>query len=479
MRSVAGCLLRYACEVARILLADDEVKLAKFLATVLEQQGHEIVRVEDGRAALAAVAQAPFDLVVTDLRMPGLDGLEVLKGVRKRPEAPDVIVMTAHGTQQIAVQAMKEGASDYLVKPVAVDEFRVRIQKILERRALIARADRLERQLEARDGLSGVVARSEAMRGVVASATQVARTDAAVLLLGESGTGKSLLARAIHRASPRREHPLVEIHCAALPDALLESELFGHERGAFTGADQTRIGQLEAAAGGTVFLDEIGEIPAATQVKLLRFLQAREIVRIGSSQARTVDVRVVAATNRDLEAAIREGRFREDLYYRLSVFPIVVPPLRERADDIPELIARFLATRGQSSARLDEQARVRLVKHRWPGNVRELENALERALILAGDGPVTTQHLPAGTRPEAAVPGYSDVLVEGFNLDDFEQGILAFALARTGGNKAAAARLLGISRRRLYTRLAHLDGDGACEDDDDTPDPGVQIRQPR
>jgi DNA-binding NtrC family response regulator len=457
--------------MARILLADDELKLAKFLATVLEGQGHQVVRVEDGKAAVRALAEGRWDLVITDLRMPGVDGMGVLRAAQKEAPSTDVVVMTAHGSQQIAVEAMKEGAYDYLVKPVVIDEFRLRIAKILERRALIVRADDLERKLDQRDGLPGIVARSERMRATVEAAMQVAQSEAAVLLLGESGTGKSLLARAIHRASPRRDRPFVEVHCAALPDTLLESELFGHEKGAFTGAEQAKAGQLEAGRGGTIFLDEIGEITPATQVKLLRFLQQREVVRLGSTEARKVDVRVVAATNRDLEEARREGRFREDFYYRLSVFPIQVPPLRDRVEDVPELVARFLETRGQAPTRLEPEAAAALVRYRWPGNVRELENVLERALILAGQRQIAEAHLPATLRGGVAAPDYADVLADGFNLDRFEQGLIAYALSRSGGNKAAAARMLGISRRRLYTRLSHLDV--GAEPADPTDDEGT------
>jgi transcriptional regulator with PAS, ATPase and Fis domain len=291
----------------------------------------------------------------------------------------------------------------------------------------------------------------------------VAATDATVLLLGESGTGKSQLARTIHYGSPRAAAPLVEVHCAALPETLLESELFGHEKGAFTGAVQRKAGHLAAADGGTLFLDEIGEVSPATQVKLLRFLQERRFVPVGATEERQVDVRVIAATNRDLDAAVREGTFREDLYYRLNVFAISLPPLRDRPDDVLPIAGRFLAARGVPAAKLSPAARERLRARRWPGNVRELENALERALILAGEDEIRPEHVapaaPARDRRAA------DVLVEGFDLDAFERELLHAALERTGGNKAAAARLLGITRRRLYSRLESLGAPGAPDQD--------------
>ena len=306
------------------------------------------------------------------------------------------------------------------------------------------------------------------MKEVLAAAQRVAATDASVLLLGESGTGKNQLARLIHYSSKRAAAPLMEVHCAALPESLLESELFGHEKGAFTGAHERKTGHLAAADTGTLFLDEIGEVTPATQVKLLRFLQEREFVPVGATQARKVDVRVVAATNRDLEEAVKAGSFREDFYYRLNVFAIHVPPLRDRRDDVAPLAERFLSSRGVPPSRLSAAARNRLHDHAWPGNVRELENALERALILAGDEEIGADHFGRLGRPperaDARALRTADVLREGFNLDEFERDLIDAAIERAGGNKAAAARLLGITRRRLYSTLQSLSARTAEDD---------------
>jgi DNA-binding NtrC family response regulator len=431
----------------RVLVVDDEPKLGRVVQEMLELDGHSVVRAGGGASALAALAEAPFDVVVTDLRMPEVDGLAVLRAARARPSPPGVIVVTAYGTAESAVEAMKLGAADYVTKPFSMDELRLRVQRLAAQRTAEAERTGLVARLTPE-----LVAESPAMSATIAAARQVAASDATVLLLGESGTGKSRLARFIHFRSRRAAGPLVEVHCAALPEALLEGELFGHERGAFTGAAQRRAGHLAAAGGGTLFLDEIGEITAATQVKLLRFLQDRSYVPLGATAERTVDARVVAATNADLEAAVRAGRFREDLWYRLDVFAIHVPPLRERRDDVVPLAHRFLASRGVPAEALSPAARDRLLAHRWPGNVRELENVLERALIVAGDGPIGPEHVAPARRGGGG--GAAELLVDGFVLDDLERDLIQAALARAGGNKAAAARLLGVTRRRLYSLMA-------------------------
>ena len=384
-----------------------------------------------------------------------MDGLGVLQAARARIPPAEVILMTAHATAESAVAAMKAGAADYLIKPFAFEELRLRVQRLADQRAAHRKADRLVERLT-----PGLVAESAAMKDVLAAARRVAATDASVLLLGESGTGKNQLARLIHYSSKRAAAPLVEVHCAALPEALLESELFGHEKGAFTGAHERKIGHLAAADTGTLFLDEIGEVTPATQVKLLRFLQEREFVPVGSTQTRKVDVRVVAATNRDLDDAVKAGTFREDFYYRLNVFAIHLPPLRDRRDDILPLADRFLSSRGVPPSRLSAAARDRLHDHAWPGNVREMENALERALILAGDDEIGAEHFGrlgrASERSEMRGQRAADVLREGFNLDEFERELIDAAIERAGGNKAAAARLLGITRRRLYSTIQSL-----------------------
>ncbi len=437
--------------MARILVVDDEPKLGQLAAEMLQVDGHLVTLAAGGREALQRLAGDRFDVVLTDLRMPEVDGLAVLRDARSRSPSPEVVVMTAYGTAQNAVEAMKSGAADYLVKPFSMDELRLRVRRLAAQRA----AEERSRQLIGRL-VPDLVAESPAMRAALAAARQVAATDATVLLLGESGTGKSRLAGYIHYQSARAAGPLVEVHCAALPETLLEGELFGHEKGAFTGAQQRRAGHLAASDGGTLFLDEIGEITAATQVKLLRFLQDRSFVPLGATGARRVDARVVAATNRDLAAAVKAGAFREDFFYRLNVFAIEVPPLRRRREDVLPLAERLLAARGLPPSKLSEPGRQRLVEHGWPGNVRELENSLERALILCGEEPIGPRHLPP-VAGQSRVTRAAEVLGEGFDLDVFEREIIQAALERAGGNKTAAAKLLGITRRRLYSRLASLE----------------------
>ncbi|HVG64394.1 MAG TPA: sigma-54 dependent transcriptional regulator [Hyalangium sp.] len=439
--------------MAGVLVVEDEVKLGRLVAEALELDGFAVVRVAGGRAALVELAQRPYDVVLTDLRMPEVDGMAVLQKALALEARPAVVVMTAFGTTEGAVAAMKAGAADYLTKPFALDELRLRVRRLVEQRGAEAKSARLVQHLT-----PALVGNSPRMKAVLATAAQVALSDASVLLLGESGTGKTQLARLIHYRSRRASGPLVEVHCAALPEPLLESELFGYEKGAFTGAAERKAGHLAAAGSGTLFLDEIGEVTPATQVKLLRFLQDREFVPVGSTSTRRVDTRVVSATNRDLAEAVREGRFREDFFYRLNVFAIEVPPLRDRREDILPLAEAFLAARGLPPGKLSAGAHERMVNHRWPGNVRELENALERGLILAGEGEVLAEHLGSGG-PWLARGGSraAEVLGEGFNLDTFERDLLHAALERAGGNKTAAARLLGITRRRLYSRLQSLD----------------------
>ena len=445
--------------MARILIVDDEPKLGRVLVEMLEGAGHDTAHAAGGAEAIQRVGTGDLDVIVTDLLMPSVDGMTVLREVRRLSPGTDVVLMTAHATAQNAVEAMKQGAADYLIKPFAMDEFRIRIGRIVERRSTAARADALARRLDARDGFGRVVAESAQMRKVVAEAQRVATTGETVLLLGESGTGKNLLARAIHNASPRAAARFVEVHAAALPETLVEGELFGRDKGAYTGATEAKAGHAEIADGGTLVLDEIGELPGAIQIKLLRVLQDRTFTRLGSTLARRADVRIIAATNRDLAAAVKDGAFREDLYYRLAVFPIVVPPLRDRPDDVRATALAVLAARGLGPDRITQAALDNLAAYRWPGNVRELENALGRALVLAGTEPIAPAHLPAALVHTGAAHGTSildDLLVPSFSLDALERDLIHHALVKAGGNKTAAARLLGITRRRLYSRLDSL-----------------------
>ena len=446
--------------MARVLVVDDEPKLGRVVAQMLELDGHAVTRAGGGREAMARLGEERFEVVVTDLRMPEVDGLAVLRAARALSPPAEVVLMTAYGTAESAVEAMKSGAADYVTKPFSMDELRLRVARLAAQQAAELQRSRLVARLT-----PDLVAESAAMQAVLAAARQVAPTDASVLLLGESGTGKSQLARFIHYQGRRAAGPIVEVHCAALPETLLEAELFGHEKGAFTGATQRKAGHLAAADAGTLFLDEIGEIAPATQVKLLRFLQDRTFVPVGATQARTVDVRVISATNRDLDEAVRAGAFREDFFYRLNVFAIRVPPLRERREDVVPIAERFVTSRGLPASKLSAGARAALEAHDWPGNVRELENALERALILAGEGEIRPEHLtvrsPARGRPRDA----AELVGEGFDLDAFERELLLAALARAGGNKTKAAGFLGITRRRLYSMLASSGGEPVGPDE--------------
>ncbi len=433
----------------RILVADDEPGLREFVGDALELDHHDIVKAADGRAAAKLLDERGFDVVITDLKMPGMDGMQLLRKIRAEQPETEVIVMTAHGTVDTAVEAMKLGAFEYLQKPLSgPDELRLLVQRAAEHRGL-------------RDHAEGSAVQKgppltygdPAMKPVILAIDKVAKTSATVLLLGESGTGKEVAARALHELGPRAGKPFMAINCAALSETLLESELFGHEKGAFTGATERKRGRLELADGGTFFLDEVGELKAELQAKLLRVLQERRFERVGGSRTLEVDVRWVAATNRDLRAMIDAGTFREDLYHRLAVFPIKLPPLRERkADLIPiarNLLHRVASDLGRSVPRLTAEAEQRLLASPWRGNVRELANALERAAILADGSTIDASHIwldeptpgkpaaPAGIRP----------------LADLEHDAILAALEHVSGNRRKAAELLGIGERTLYDKL--------------------------
>jgi two-component system response regulator AtoC len=437
--------------MAKILIVDDEERIGFLLAETLNDLGHRASYETDGAKALERLKDASFDLVITDLRMEPVDGLQIVRAVAEI-EGTEVAVLTAHGSTGSAVQAMKAGAVDYLQKPLDLDEMTLWINRWTEGHQLRARAERMDEDLEALAG-DDFIGESAPVKELLSLVERVARTDATVLILGESGTGKELVARAIHRASARAKSPFVATNCAALTETLLESELFGHEKGAFTGAVKERIGRFELADGGTLFLDEIGEISGGFQAKLLRALEQHEIVRVGAAEPIRIDVRVVAATNKNPEEEVRQGRFREDLFFRLNVFPITVPPLRERLDDIPLLTEHFLKKLGYGQQSLSRDVIAALGDYQWPGNIRELRNILERATILAGGDAIRTGHLGfmprlgAMRQPEAATPAAAD------GLEEMERQLIVQALEDCGGNKSKAAQKLKITRRVLYTKL--------------------------
>ncbi len=440
-----------------ILLVDDEPAQRLVLAGFLRKRGFEVVQAGTSEDALAVLSARTIDLVLTDLRMPGASGIDLLEGARRiNPEVP-VIVMTAFGTVASAVEAMKRGAADYLTKPIDLEELDVLIARTLERRALVAENRELRRQLESRHRLAGLETANARMAEAINTAARAAGSRATILIRGESGTGKELLARAIHYASPRARGPLVAVNVAALPDTLLESELFGHERGAFTGADREHRGRFELADGGSLFLDEIGDLPRTTQVKLLRVLQEQAFERLGGTRTLRVDVRVLAATNRDLEGMVARGEFRDDLYYRLNVVSIEVPPLRERREDIPALIEHFLkrfADENQSPPKeISREAMDLLLKYPYPGNVRELENLVHRAVVLSRGPTITAADLPVHLARvgRAGTAAAGTPFVE--RVSEFERSLIVEALERAGGVQTRAARELGMSERHLRYKL--------------------------
>ena len=439
----------------RLLVVDDEPSARSGLEKLLRQEGYTVDVAGDGESALVIASERPPALVVTDLKMPGMDGVALLARLREQDAALPVLVVTAFGDVSSAVSAMRSGADDYLTKPVDFDALLLAIERALERRALRTESETLKRELRERsgDGLEGLLGVSPAMQKVYRMAGQVAGAKATVLITGESGTGKGELARAIHRKGPRASGPFVALHCAALAESLLESELFGHERGAFTGADKRRIGRFEQANGGTLFLDEVGEIPRSIQVKLLRVLQERTFERVGGNDLIAVDVRLIAATNRDLASDVQEKRFREDLYYRLNVVHIDMPPLRARDTDVLLLanhfLRRFAAENKRNVESFSDQARARLVAHRWPGNVRELENAIERAVVLSEGARIEEEHLPVDIAPFAK----GMARVPGSTMAEIERHAILATLEATDGSTTKAAEMLEISVRTIQYRL--------------------------
>jgi DNA-binding NtrC family response regulator len=445
---------------ARILIMDDEEQERSRIETFLTQRKYDVLGVGSVAEAMDAIRRDRFDLFLTDCNIPGVDALRTSGEAHKLNPDMAVIIMTSFGTIETAVKAIKAGAYDYLPKPIDLEQLTLLIERISERQNLIRENTELKEQLRERYKFDEIVSTSHAMEEALNLAGRVAASNATVLLRGESGTGKELVARAIHYHSPRANHPLIKVNCAALPEALLESELFGHEKGSFTGATSKRIGRFEAADRGTIFLDEIGELTPGMQVKLLRVLQEREFERIGGNQTIKVDVRVVTATNRDIEKDIREGKFREDLYYRLNVVSVVIPPLRERKEDIPALIEHFIKKYAHENKKvisgLAAEARDRLMRYSYPGNVRELENFIERAVVLAKRGTITAADLPLhllGTENEDSAPSVPLKGRLNETLDTVERGLILDALKDAGGIQTRAADLLGISERVLRYKL--------------------------
>jgi DNA-binding NtrC family response regulator len=439
-----------------ILIVDDEAHMCAVLKAALEPEGYAIATATNGTAAINALDTHAYDVVLTDLKMEGPDGLAVLDFAKKRYPKCEVILMTAYATAQTAVEAMKRGAYDYIIKPFELDELKVKIRHIFDKKALAQENLTLKRELKQRYSTDNMVGGSGIMQEVYKMIHKVAPSDATVLIRGESGTGKELVAQAIHYLSPRADKPFVAINCAALPEALLESELFGYEKGAFTGAEKRKLGLFETAGEGTIFLDEIGEVATTIQVKLLRALQNRQIIHLGGHEQIPVKARVIAATNRDLEIAVKEGNFREDFYYRINVFPISVPPLRKRLEDLPDLVSHFLKRAGRDPHGITAEALEKLRLYPWPGNVRELENVVERSLIMAGDHPIQVADLPPHIQGLQKLPTTFDLPDEGIVLEDIEKKLIHRAIEKAGGNKSKAAKLLGITRRKLYSMLERL-----------------------
>jgi DNA-binding NtrC family response regulator len=448
---------------ASILLVEDKDSLRAMLKLALESQGHVVIEARDEPEAVAALRDSQPALVLSDLRLPKGDGMGVLRAVKDLDSELPVIVMTAHGSIQDAVAAMKQGALDFLAKPVDPDHLLLLVSRALEQRRLLSDYRLLKEEAAARRGGPSIIGDSPALRQVMSAIDRAAGTDTTVLLEGESGTGKELCARALHNASPRAHGPFVAINCAAIPENLLEAELFGYERGAFTGANQRKIGKFEMAQRGTIFLDEIGEMPLALQAKMLRAIETKRIERLGGNTSILVDVRIVAATNRMLRQAVANRQFREDLYFRLSVFPVTVPPLRDRKEDIPKLAHHFVERVARDVGKkveLSPEALAMLVEHTWPGNVRELQNAMERAVILADGERLLPRHLNLTTQMGATVDPWemldwsgSLADVSGRFATEAERRKIALALKQGNGDKGRAADILGINFKALAAKL--------------------------
>nr|MBK7067649.1 sigma-54-dependent Fis family transcriptional regulator [Deltaproteobacteria bacterium] len=443
----------------RILIVDDEANARAALSEILREEGYETETAADGFKALGKLGAFSPDLILTDLKMPGLDGLGLLKEARAASPSTVLVVMTAFGTIDSAVEAIKLGAENYLTKPLEPGSLIAVVERAMEKARLMAEAAVLRERLRERNAFGHIVGEHPSMKALLETVAQVAPSRSSVLIVGESGTGKELVAAALHRASTRAQQPLVRLNCAALSESLLESELFGHERGAFTGAVGRREGRFKQADGGTLFLDEVGEIPAATQVKLLRFLQEREFERVGGNETLKVDVRVVAATNVDLEDRVRRGQFREDLFYRLNVIRVDLPPLRDRRTDVPQLAGFFLRRYAQENGKrilgFSEEAMQRLMAWSWPGNVRELEHAVERAVVLCRGERIEVEQLPGpmivGSARSKEAEGRP--VIPGSSIAELERYAILETLRAVGGSTSKAAKLLGVSARKIQYKL--------------------------
>jgi two-component system response regulator PilR (NtrC family) len=451
--------------MSKILVVDDEQSMRDFLAILLTKEGHEVVTAGNGADALRAVQAEIFDLVITDVKMPGADGMEVLRSVKEFSPETVVIMITAFATTETAVEAMKIGAYDYIIKPFKVDELKLIIHNSLEKRSLKKENTLLKREIESKAGFANFIGKSEPMQKVFSLIRQVSDTTSTVLITGESGTGKELVARAVHFNSPRKNGPFVTVNCGALPETLLESELFGYMKGAFTGASSNKQGLFEAANYGTIFLDEISATTPALQIKLLRVLQEREFIRVGGTAEIKVDVHVIAASNKDLLNEIAKGTFREDLYYRLNVIPVHLPPLRERKEDIPLLAEYFLKKVVRKGSErtpikmIDAEAMKALMTYQWPGNVRELENTIERMVIMAPDDVIRLDQVPDTMKGISRCADLVDLEIPETGVDlealleNAERAYLRKALEKTGGVKTDAAKLLGLTFRSFRHRL--------------------------
>ena len=452
---------------ARVLVVDDEPMGRKALVELLREEGYTVESAADAFKALPKLEDFSPDVLLTDLNMPGMDGLDLMRRSRDLDPEIAVVVMTAHSAVDTAVAAMRQGAADYLAKPIHIDELTIVLDRALERRQLRREAGHMRRRLAERHGLHNIIGSSPPMQKVFDTVLQVSGARASVLITGESGTGKELIAAAIHEHSPRAGGPFIKLHCAALAESLLESELFGHEKGSFTGAMARREGRFEQANGGTLFLDEIGEISPSIQVKLLRFLQEREFERVGGNQTIKVDVRIVAATNRDLMQRVKDGHFREDLYYRLNVVTIDMPALRTRPTDIPLLAMHFLRRYAAENEKrvtgFSDEALELLVRHEWPGNVRELENAVERAIVVCRGDEIRAVDLPGNIRPRGDTGRGEMPFVPGASLAELERFAILRTLEHTGGSTSRAAEILGISPRKIQYRLHEYSGSSRHE----------------